>query len=123
MAVLELSAIAAKTFVFADQAKYQAGRIESLRDRLARHEPKFAVFYGTEYSLEYQQIAGGVFNEAGFYQSGKTLNTGEGAGGHPRASNGAFPRLGTGAASDRGDSARRAARERDFARCRARAAW
>jgi hypothetical protein len=73
LAAIELSATAAKTFKFGEQATYQAERIESLRNRLTRHEPTFAVFYGTEYLREYQQIAGGVFDEAGFYQSGKTL--------------------------------------------------
>lgn len=73
MAVLELSAIAAKTYVFADQATYQAGRIESLRNRLATHKPKIAVFYGVGCRSQYEKIAGGVFDEAGFYQSGNTL--------------------------------------------------
>lgn len=81
MAVLELSAIAAKTFVFADQAKYQAGRIISLRHLLVTHEPTIAVFYGLGYSEQYEKIAGGefkkvavaTFDEVGFCQSGKTL--------------------------------------------------
>ncbi len=73
-AVLEISAVRARNLsVNVGRLAHRDARIAALRERLASHQPAFAVFYGTGYRTEYERVAGSGFDADGFAWSGNTL--------------------------------------------------
>ena len=73
-ALLEVSAIRAKSLATAvERNTFREQRIVTLRNRLERYQPTFAVFYGFEYSDIYEKIANARFDADGYALSGSTL--------------------------------------------------
>ena len=72
--VVELSALAARNFATKrDREAFRDQRVKTLRKRLVKHKPKFAVFYGSRCKEDYEKVAGGPFDRRGYRWSGRTL--------------------------------------------------
>jgi hypothetical protein len=74
-ALIELSPAAFESIAFdGDRGRYESERIGVIRSNLEDEhaKPIFAVFYGVKYRRQYQEVAGGPF-EDGFRWNGSTL--------------------------------------------------
>jgi hypothetical protein len=73
-AVIELSALsAAGLHVNVDRKRSRDDRIEHIRERLLKHQPTIALFYGITYREHWQAIVGSTFDSRGFAYVGRTL--------------------------------------------------
>jgi len=73
-ALIEICALhSPNTAAKSDRTSYREERIVKLRERMGKHEPAFALFYGLTYREQYEKVAGGAFDDEGFRWSGKTL--------------------------------------------------
>ena len=75
-ALIELSSVASTTLSSQDvERPYEAERIIDIRQHLEHEKPgpAFVVFYGTTYTRQYSEVAGGQFDEDGFRWNGTTL--------------------------------------------------